>query len=252
MPELTDAQKVMRNDTGKSIAEAIANMSITVAGQEVEVSDTEPQSKFVDVWFQEQQQGQPVEVYTVPEINDMIAPAETNPTQAAHHVGEYIICVLNGQAKLCKAIDEISIQETLTVGGNIEIVQNGGLNDIVSAQNIIRVNDPFEIIDSTIVSSFIAKDCYLLITGHLVYFSIRFTMAADITGSTIAMRFKAEYTKYLPTNYNTSNGVIAGAYETWSNATTGLIEINSAWGVGLGGGFKSGKNYIASGMYIID
>lgn len=119
MAELTDAQKVMRNDTGKSIAEAIANMSITVAGQEIEVSDTEPQSKFVDVWFQEQQQGTPVEVYTVPEINDMIAPAETSPATAGHHVGEYIICVLNGQAKLYKVIAEISAGETLTVGGNI-------------------------------------------------------------------------------------------------------------------------------------
>lgn len=130
MPELTDAQKVMRNDTGKSIAEAIANMSITVAGQEIEVSDTEPQSKFVDVWFQEQQQGAPVEVYTVPEINDMIAPAETSPTQAAHHVGEYIICVLNGQAKLYKVIAEISAGETLTVGTNIRAVKIG---DVISA-----------------------------------------------------------------------------------------------------------------------
>ena len=91
----------------------------------IEVSATQPTNPNIDVWFQEQQQGTPVEVYTVPEIDGMIAPAETSPTQAAHHVGEYIICVLNGQAKLYKVIAEISIQETLTPGGNIEVATVG-------------------------------------------------------------------------------------------------------------------------------
>jgi len=112
--------KLMRGETAHDATGA----TITGMMGGLEVSNTEPTNPSVDVWFQEQQ-GTPVEVYTVPEINDMIAPAETSPTQAAHHVGEYIICVINGQAKLYKVINEISPGETLTVGGNIEAAAVG-------------------------------------------------------------------------------------------------------------------------------
>ncbi len=74
-------------------------------GQEIEVSDTEPTNPSVDVWFQEQQQGTPVEVYTVPEIDSMRTQLESNlatiePTSTVTQKTQYVkgdYLVYNGQ-----------------------------------------------------------------------------------------------------------------------------------------------------------
>ena len=130
-------------------------------------------------------------------------------------------------------------------------ISGGGLNDLVSMQDVIRINEPFEIVNSSVVSDLDNNDCFLLISGHTVYYSIRFNMAADTTGSVKAMAFKQQYDKYKPINYAVFNGVIGTAHETWSNATSGMLYFNATWDIGLSGGFKNGKGYIASGTYFI-
>lgn len=201
MPELTDAQKVMRNDTGKSIAEAIANMSITVAGQEIEVSDTEPQSKFVDVWFQEQQQGTPVEVYTVPEVDAMREQMESNlayinigaTADRLYNPGEYL--VWNGQ--LYKVGDTaIGPGETLdpTPGsGNIEAISV--MSDLtVPTQTALSLNT---VVANADYGSYVEK------IGNLKLCIIRIRMARNLTIdtlydlATIPSNYAATYTHEL-------------------------------------------------------
>lgn len=173
MPELTDAQKVMRNDTGKSIAEAIANMSITVAGQEVEVSDTEPQSKFVDVWFQEQQQGTPVMVYDTDEIDDMVEQTEknlayintTSAAETTYHAGDYL--VYNGQLYKVTATT-ITQGQTLTPGGNI---QSTSVSDILNPPAVYSV--PTDTGNCTIDAGGYIK------IGSIVIVNIRFTLTGN-------------------------------------------------------------------------
>ena len=218
MPELTDAQKVMRNDTGKSIAEAIANMSITVAGQEIEVSDTEPQGRFVDVWFQEQQQGTPVEVYTVPEINDMIAPAETSPTQAAHHVGEYIICVINGQAKLYKVITEISAGETLTVGGNISAVQNGGFNDLITTSTAPAL--------STSLTGWAIVRSHLYKVGRIAILNMVVTRSANAANNGTLLNLPAGYLP-IDTFEGRENDLEHTSYCNYQVSSTGAFTVQA-------------------------
>lgn len=286
MPELTDAQKVNREVTQKRIATALETLAqnseapiglgmtgATVGqvpvvktvnengvptsyepgagggGQEIEVSDTEPTNPSVDVWFQEQQQGTPVEVYTVPEINDMIAPAETSPTQAAHHVGEYIICVINGQAKLYKVIAEISPGETLTVGGNIRLTDGGGTNDVrTSLLNTAKgradvlyargSGTPFT--SGSLVIPNISKYCLILIMMTNDFPLIASVLSNAVIGGAAAGRYNSNGIMYGSVNYvldtNTDTISIDSLRRGFSDGTTSnyngnTIGINTVIGI---------------------
>lgn len=112
------------------------NTGVSAEGKDgpaiVEVSATEPTDPTTEVWFKDQQSN-PVEVYTVSEIDAMqgqalgnLAMIESSQATAAHAVGEYI--VLNGQ--LYKVTAAIAAGQTLTPGTNIAAVSNGGFNEL--------------------------------------------------------------------------------------------------------------------------
>ena len=125
------------------------------------------------------------------------------------------------------------------------------VDEITSLNSVTKINDPFEIVNTSVVQNIESQDSYLLVCGHIVYFSIRWTMKVATTGSTTAMKIKDNLSQYLPINYNNGNGVIAPCSETWTCASNGLIYINATWEVGLSGGLSAGKGYIASGVYFI-
>lgn len=140
-----------------------------------------------------------------------------------------------------------------TLSGATDIAPSVGLLKSINDKfDTVRwVYNPFEIVNSSVVSSLDDGDCYLVICGRLVYISVRFIMASTTTGSVSAMKLKDEFLDYVPVNYNKANGVILPCQQTWNNATMGMLYINSHWGIGLSGGLTSGGSYIAQGTYLI-
>ena len=120
-----------------------------------------------------------------------------------------------------------------------------------AASNPVIITNPYNVVDSTVLS-LSANDNLLIVCGNLVYLSVRFDMKKTTTGSTRALAFKSEYSKYAPVNYNTWNGVVFTASECWTSATQGMVYINGTWQIGISGGFQSGKGYIGTVTYLIN
>ena len=125
------------------------------------------------------------------------------------------------------------------------------LTELKKFNSITRIDSPYEIENASVISSIRTTDSYLLICGHLVYFTIRFMVSTATTGSTTAMKFKDEYSQYLPNNYGKDNGIVVPCTKVWTGGSSGLLYINATWKIGLSGGLLANSDYLASGTYII-
>lgn len=121
MPELTDAQKVLRNDTGKRMAAALEALAGT-GGRGLPAGGTDG-----DVLVKNGATDYAARWTNTPKLMGSLATIEpTSSASKAYAAGDYL--VYNGQ--LYKATGTISPDETLTPGGNISVPDGGGLNDV--------------------------------------------------------------------------------------------------------------------------
>jgi hypothetical protein len=127
MPELTDAQKVLRNDTGKRMAAALEALAGTggrglpAGGTDGDVLVKKGAVDYVGEWTP-----------TPPQMGSLATIEPTSSASKAYAAGDYL--VYNGQ--LYKATGTISPDETLTPGGNIEATDTAtAIKDSIAVNN---------------------------------------------------------------------------------------------------------------------
>lgn len=126
MPELTDAQKVLRNDTGKRMAEALEALAGT-GGRGLPAGGTDG-----DVLVKNGTTDYDARWTNTPKLMGSLATINyTSAAETTYYEGDYL--VYNGQLYIVTD-DTISQGVTLNPGqgGNIEAIQDGGFNELVS------------------------------------------------------------------------------------------------------------------------
>lgn len=121
-----------------------------------------------------------------------------------------------------------------------------------AANKTVLITEPFESLDEEKYLLY-PGDNFLLVNqaAGIVYFSIRFKTIVSTSANVSAFKFKEDYEIYLPKNYNSENGCIYKAMQTWDGAHDILLFMSTPFKIGISSGSAANAFYICQGVYLI-
>lgn len=138
-------------------------------------------------------------------------------------------------------------------GEGVIQLKSGDDNVYPDVSNTIRIDNPFESLDTSVCELAAGNDNFLLVNqaAGLVYFSLRFNMKVKPSANVGVLKFKTEYEQYLPKNYNVPNGCVFHADKTWYGDGGITVFMNTTFQIGVSSDAAADTGYICQGIYFI-